>query len=142
MVPGLRNLSYEGRLRRLDLPTTVYRRIRDDMIEVYKIMTGKYFPGVNIKFQIRVCTTRGNSIKIFKPRCRTRQRQGTFTHRVVDKWNSLPRSVVQANNTHSFEIKLDKHWDDQDVKFNFKETFKLSTATSYIEPEDDPDTQV
>ena len=105
-------------------------------------MTGKYSPEVNIKFQIRDGTTRGNSMKIFKPRCRIRQRQGTFMHRVVDIWNSLPRSVVQAKNTRSFEIRLDKHWDDQDVNFNFKETFKLSTATSHIESEDDLDTQV
>ena len=52
------------------------------------------------------------------------------------------QSVVQAKNTRSFEIRLDKHWDDQDVKFNFKETFKLSTVNSHIKPEDDPDTQV
>ena len=63
-------------------------------------------------------------------------------HRVVDTWNNLPRSVVQAKNTRSFEVELDKHWADQDVKFDFKGTLKSSTAGSHIEPEDDLDTQV
>ncbi len=37
MVPGLRNLTYAGRVRKLNLPIMVCRRWRDDMIEVYKI---------------------------------------------------------------------------------------------------------
>ncbi|XP_076030414.1 uncharacterized protein LOC143018713 [Oratosquilla oratoria] len=42
MVPELKGLSYEERLRRLNLPTLAYRRARGDMIETYKILTGKY----------------------------------------------------------------------------------------------------
>ena len=37
-----KDLSYDDRLRRLKLPTSNYRRIRDDMIELDKIITGKY----------------------------------------------------------------------------------------------------
>ena len=36
-----KNLSYEERLRALKLPTLAYRRLRGDLIEVYKIMSGK-----------------------------------------------------------------------------------------------------
>ena len=36
MVDGYANLDYQERLRKLDLPTLVYRRARGDMIEVYK----------------------------------------------------------------------------------------------------------
>ena len=36
MVPGLSKLSYEDRLRKMDLPTLEYRRSRGDAIEVYK----------------------------------------------------------------------------------------------------------
>ena len=42
LIPGLKDLTYEQRLRRLKLPTLSYRRLRGDMIETYKIMTGKY----------------------------------------------------------------------------------------------------
>ena len=40
MIPGFRNLSYEERLRRLDLSTLTYRRFRGDAIET----RGCYFP--------------------------------------------------------------------------------------------------
>ena len=47
LIPGLSDLSYEDRLRRLKLPSLSYRRSRGDMIEVYKIMSGKYDPEIN-----------------------------------------------------------------------------------------------
>ncbi|XP_072039474.1 uncharacterized protein [Amphiura filiformis] len=40
MIPSFRELPYEMRLRRLNLPTLAYRRLRGDMIQVYKIMHG------------------------------------------------------------------------------------------------------
>jgi hypothetical protein len=41
-LPGLNNLSYPERLRKLKLPTLTFRRIHGDMIELYKILSGKY----------------------------------------------------------------------------------------------------
>jgi len=41
LVITIKNLTYKDRLKRLKLPTLKYRRIRDDMIEVYKILTNK-----------------------------------------------------------------------------------------------------
>ena len=38
LEPGLNTLDYENRLRELNLPTLSYRRMRDVMIEVYKIL--------------------------------------------------------------------------------------------------------
>ena len=38
----IKDLSYDDRLRPLKLPTLNYRRIRGDMIGLYKIVTGKY----------------------------------------------------------------------------------------------------
>jgi len=40
MLPGLHNLSYEERLRRIDLPSLLYRRLRGDVIETYKYLHG------------------------------------------------------------------------------------------------------
>ena len=36
-IIGLKDVDYEGRLRILKLPSLEYRRVRDDLIEVYKI---------------------------------------------------------------------------------------------------------
>ena len=43
-IPGFNNLSYHERLKKLNLPTIAYRRIRGDMIETYKIINEKYDP--------------------------------------------------------------------------------------------------
>jgi len=39
-----RRLNYRQCLKFLSLPTLAFRRNRGDMIEVYKILTGKYDP--------------------------------------------------------------------------------------------------
>ena len=41
MVPELRELPYEERLKKLNLTTLEKRRVRGDLIETYKIITGK-----------------------------------------------------------------------------------------------------
>jgi len=48
LVITIKNLIYKDRLKRLKLPTLKYRRIRGDMIEVYKILTNKYDNRVNL----------------------------------------------------------------------------------------------
>ena len=39
MVPEIKDLEYEERLKRMDLPSLRYRRARGDMIDTYKIHT-------------------------------------------------------------------------------------------------------
>ena len=41
-LPGMKKLSYPERLKSLNLPTLSYRRIRGDMIELYKITNNYY----------------------------------------------------------------------------------------------------
>ena len=40
MIPSLRNLSYEERLKRLGMFSLRHRRLRGDMIEVFKVIHG------------------------------------------------------------------------------------------------------
>ena len=37
MIPEIKNMTYEERLRQLNLPTVEYRRQRGDMINVYQL---------------------------------------------------------------------------------------------------------
>ena len=37
-------------------------------------------------------------------------RKYTFVVRIVEIWNSLPESVIQAKSVKNFEIGLDEHW--------------------------------
>jgi hypothetical protein len=99
LIPGLSDLSYEDRLCRQKLPSLSYRRSRGDMIEVYKIMSGKYDPEISNIFQHQEQenrNTRGHKYKLFKPRCRLNIRKNSFCIRVVNMWNNLSENVVTA----------------------------------------------
>ena len=42
LVQGLQDLGYEEHLQKLKLPSLVYRRLRGDLIQVYKYMHNHY----------------------------------------------------------------------------------------------------
>ena len=42
MVSSLRGLNYPDRLNKLNLPTLMYRPLRGDMIEIFKMVSGAY----------------------------------------------------------------------------------------------------
>ena len=112
-LASLKNLSYEERLEKLKLPTLSYRRLRGDMIEVYKILGGHYDPSLcDILPASGVTHTRGHAKKLYKFRSRLDTRKYSFTQRVVDQWNSLPEEVVDAPSIYAFKTRLDKHWQD------------------------------
>ena len=63
-------------------------------------------------------STRGNSLKLFKRRSRLQIRANSFSNRVVDVWNSLPDSVVQAPSLNCFKMRLNSLWHDHPNKFD------------------------
>ena len=92
------------------------------MIETYKILTGKYDRDVTEGlFKLRGDSdTRGHSLKIFKERPRLDCRKYSFTYRVADPWNSLTENIIQAPTVSAFERRLDKHWKNQGLMYNFR----------------------
>ena len=104
MVRGCKNLNYSERLRYLALPTLRYRRLRGDMIEVYKILHGYYDSNV-VPTLLRNHDTRsrGNSLKLLHVRCNLDVKKYSFCLRVVGYWNSLPDNVVTACSLNSFK---------------------------------------
>jgi len=42
-----------------------------------------------------------------------------FSPRIVNIWNSLPNSIVDACTVNAFKARLDKVWQHQLVKFDF-----------------------
>ncbi len=112
-------MPYHNRLRILGLPTLEYRRVRADMVQMYKIIHNIDKIDKDKQFTMSAYTaTRGNSFKLFKKRARTEVRKNTFSHRVVDTWNSLPDSVILAPSVNSFKGKLNKFWEGHPLKFN------------------------
>ena len=139
-LPGMSDLSYSERLRKLKLPTLAYRRVRGDMIELFKILTGKYDPEVSNFIRLSDnTTTRGHNYKLFKTRTRLNTRKYSFVHRSVDLWNSLPLSVVSATTVRSFESRLDKHWKNQPLYYEYKEIIAAWQPGSNQTQEDSPE---
>ncbi|XP_068213298.1 uncharacterized protein [Palaemon carinicauda] len=122
LVPTLKNLSYEERLRKLKIPTLAYRRARGDMLETFKILSGGYDPEVCQRlFMLRESDrTRGHSKRIYKKRTRLEKRKNSFCNRMINNWNMLPQFVVDSESTWKFENNIDKAWRDQDLLYNYR----------------------
>ena len=98
-----------------------YRRIRGDMIEVYKILTGKYdVVAVPDLQRGTLFTTRGNNLRLVKSYAKYDLRKYYFTNRIANIWNSLPNYVVLADSTAAFETRLDRFWVNQDVVYDYR----------------------
>ena len=70
LIISLKKLPYPERLRQLKLPTLKYRRLRGDMIEVFKIIHKYYDIRASINFNFNpVGSTGGNKFKLQKEMC-------------------------------------------------------------------------
>ena len=119
-IPGMKDLSYENRLRILKLPSLRHRRLRGDMIQVYKLTHGGYDSAVSEGLLVPNINkiTRGHSLSLLKRRSRLNLRKYSFSERVVNFWNSLPDAVVTSPTVKTFESRLDKHWSNSDCIYN------------------------
>jgi ribonuclease P/MRP protein subunit RPP40 len=108
MVSGLSGGTYEERLRELGLTTLEERKHQADMVQVYKIVTGK--DGVNreswfkMAAEAPVQTRQGAGfMNIVKPRARLEMRANFFSVRVCDSWNEVPDDIKMARSAGQFK---------------------------------------
>jgi len=129
-------LKYEERLRYLSLPTLKYRRIRGDMIEVYKMFSGRYDATVTSWFTNRHIDkkyeVRSHRFFIHQFPIKFDMRKFNFTNRVISVWNTLPDTVVSANTIDTFKARLDRFWSDQEVKYHCKSDIITGSQVSVI----------
>ena len=87
------------------------------MIQVFKLMNGGYDD--SLPELLTKCTNnlRGHNHKLFVNRGDKDIRKYSFNIRVISLWNSLPSDLVNAKDVKTFEIGLDKHWQNQDLMF-------------------------
>lgn len=126
-IPGYSALSYEERLKKLNLPTLTYRRLRGDMIEVFKILHELYDKNTTDFLKLRSDYVlreggRGHDLKLFQQRAQKDVRKYSFTVRVVSTWNNLPNEVIGAPSLNAFKGRLDNHWKDQPLLYNYRST--------------------
>lgn len=124
LIHACKNMSYRERLFYLQLPTLRYRRLRGDMIEVFKILSGMYDAQVVPIIERNLDTrNRGNSLKLRVERCNYDVRKYSFCNRIVNVWNSLPDNVVKSSSLNVFKNNLDKHWKFEAFYYDFEANF-------------------
>lgn len=117
-APGIGHLTYEERLRKLNLTTLRERRARGDLIQQFKIIKG--YDRVNWynkpKFVTNIIEnesnnsrplTRGHKYKMIKDSTKDCIRLNFFNNRIVNSWNALTADIVEANTVNSFKAKID-----------------------------------
>ena len=122
MIPGMKDLDYHERLQHLNLPTLAYRRLRGEMIELYKMTHGLYEDHlIGDRIQPANSTnTRGHSLKLKVQGARLDLRKHSFFVRAIEPWNHLSEYVVQAPSIAAFERRLDQLWKDHPLRYDHK----------------------
>lgn len=108
-IEDCKGLSYEERLKKLNLTTIEDRMERADMIEVYRLINHLDDSNYRNYFSIKSTVTRGHNLKIQKKGCITNIGLNTFSNRICNSWNRLPTTVVQAVTLMNFKIEYDKY---------------------------------
>jgi hypothetical protein len=103
-LPGLKSFTYSERLKLLNLSSLEERRIRRDLIMVYKIVHGHADLCFDDFFEYSTeVRTRGHMYKLRLLRSAKDIRKHFFCNRTVNIWNDLHSSIVMAGSLSSFK---------------------------------------
>ena len=101
-------MSYSDRLNYLKLHSLKGRRMRGDLIQMFKICNHIDDVDAHSLFSFsQTDITRNSQGKVFIKHCNTNKRKFSFSFRVANHWNSLLPNVKFARNTNSFKNLLD-----------------------------------
>ena len=109
IVFNTKHLEYVQRCKVFGLSTLASRRLRGDLIQMYKISKNIDHITWHNKQVLRPSRPRhrchyvGETVK----NCEVRNK--FFTNRIVQPWNTLPDNIVNAKTVNSFKARLDKH---------------------------------
>ena len=104
LVPGLTH-------HRLSMHSIKRRVLRGDLIEAFKVLSGKTKQDPAQFFEYdRDTRTTGHEKKLKVKRTSLKSRAMFFSNRVVPYWNKLPREVIGAETVNAFKNRLDKYW--------------------------------
>jgi hypothetical protein len=117
MISGLKAKTYEERLEELGITTLEERRAQLDLIQTYKILTGKDKVEKETWFDMAAQGTRltrlaADPMNVRQRAARLEVRRNFYSNRVVDQWNRLPAELKNAVTVNSFKNGLKKQWRD------------------------------
>ena len=110
MISGLPSgASYEEKCRLLSLDTLEVRRIKQDLLQTFKILKGidkventSVFSKIQQRGQ-RVTRAAGDPQNLTAPRARTDIRKNSFFVRSVYMWNQLPADAKNTKTVREFK---------------------------------------
>jgi len=108
------------RLKHVKLWTLEDRRIRADLLEVFKMVHGMSVVDIGTFFEINNSNrTRGHTLKLKKGRVAADVRQHFFSERVINTWNHLDAAVIEAGTIglNTFKSRLQKLHDKDESVF-------------------------
>ena len=82
MIPSISALTYEERLKRTGLTSLENRRLRADLLEVFKILKGFVKVNSAAHFSMSDRRSRGHTLKLEKPRARLDIRKHFLSNRM------------------------------------------------------------
>ena len=115
----------------MNLPTSKFKKIRGDLIEVYKILNNKDgSSSCNLSLHENL-HTRGNKYKLYMKQVNYDLRKYFFSNRIIAVWNSLPDHVVASVSINMFKNRLDKFLHAQDLYYNWEANLSGTGDRSY-----------
>ena len=103
----LPDLTYRHRLLILNLDSLFVRRVKFDLIFVYKMLHNLVNLNANDYFSFTLLSSlKGNSFKLHYNYSRLDIRKHFFVNRVISVWNKLPNNVCCANSVYTFKKSL------------------------------------
>ena len=112
IIPEIINHSYSQRLKDLNLISFEQRRLRGQLIEVFKYIG--WFNNATARglfdrdFNDR---TRNNGEKFIVKRFNTSLAQHFDPIKITTTWNALPSDIVSSRKVNTFKNRLDQHWE-------------------------------
>jgi len=107
-LPGMKHLTYHQRLVKLELESLELRRVRTDLLCVYKIVFGLVDVCLSDFFVSQFSDARrGHRYKLYLPPCRSNVRFNCLNYRTIRTWNSLPADV-DFTSLNSFRSSLNR----------------------------------
>ena len=104
---GLKFMSYEQRLNALNTESPELRRLKSDVILMFKISRG--CTAVDNKINFRTDSQTRGDFNIFKPHCKINAQAFSFAALRVNCWNALPNSVRNVPSLSSFKRLVHKY---------------------------------
>ena len=115
-------MTYAERLKYLKLPSVKSRRLRNDLIETYKIFHQYNNVDFDDFFTMNLTgKTRNQEGKLHFNRFNTNLRKNCYSNRIVHNWNNLPQEIKLAPDLNTFKNILDTNENFMEQMYDFDE---------------------